>query len=75
MKTQNYAPIVDLRVELKGYKMDNEQLTNESYYINMIITLSTIEYFDYLMKPDREVNFTTPFKKIKEVLYFEDESE
>ena len=55
--------------------MDNEQFINEPYFINMIITLSTIEYFDFLMKPDQEVDFTAPYKKIKEVFYFEDESE
>ena len=54
--------------------MENEQYNPEPYYTNIVITLSTIEYYDYLMQIDRSVDFAEPFKKIAEVLYFEDES-
>jgi hypothetical protein len=52
--------------------MENEQLPNEPYYINMVITLSTIEYYDYYMKPEKEIDFTQPFTRIDHVFYFED---
>ena len=39
------------------------------------MTLSTIEYYDYPMQIDRDVVFGDPYKKIKNVMYFEDESE
>ena len=39
------------------------------------MTLSTIEYFDYFMHIEKDVNFGEPFRKIRKVMYFEDESE
>lgn len=55
--------------------MQDEQYSGASYYTNIVITLSTLEYYDYFISPERYVDFAKPFHRISEVYYFEDESE
>lgn len=56
--------------------MQNENYNPEPYYTNVVITLSTLEYYDYFMGiPNHKIFFDEPFRKIDDVLYFEDESE